>query len=34
MYDAMILQYDYAYENNDLRQQYRICQLIDQEVPS
>ena len=32
MYDAMIQQYDYADENEDIKQQYRICELIDQEV--
>ncbi|MGX8835315.1 phage terminase large subunit [Amedibacillus sp. YH-ame6] len=32
MYHAMIQQYDYADELNDVKQQYRICELIDQEV--
>ncbi|MEF9968571.1 MAG: hypothetical protein RR766_08660, partial [Longicatena sp.] len=32
LYDSMYRHYDYCVEINDIRQQYRICQLIDQEV--
>ncbi|MEG0408856.1 MAG: hypothetical protein RR623_08290, partial [Bacilli bacterium] len=34
LYDALIQQYDYCEEHKDVKQQYRICQLIDEEVLS
>lgn len=32
LYDAMVLHYDYCVEKGDIKQQFRICELIDQEV--
>lgn len=32
LYGLLFMQYDYCISTNDIRQQYRICQLIDEEV--
>jgi len=34
LYDAMYQQYDYCIEKKDIKQQYRICSLIDTDVLS
>lgn len=32
LYDALYMQYDVCVENNDIKQQFRICQVIDEEI--